>query len=108
IFSSLIMSNSSDLSQFPPEWIRAGEHLFQAHGQALKKAQHSLPSALGPAVAMILERPGKVVLTGIGKSGQVAQKIASSLSSTGTPALYLNASEALHGDLGVVSPGDTV
>lgn len=75
---------------------------------ALQKARLSIAESVGKAAAMILGSNGKTVVTGIGKSGQVAQKIASSLSSTGTPALYLNAAEALHGDLGVVSKGDVV
>lgn len=51
---------------------------------------------------------GRVVVTGLGKSGIIAQKIAATLASTGTRAAYLNAAEALHGDLGIVDPGDIV
>ena len=60
------------------------------------------------AVASIIECKGKVILTGIGKSGQVARKIASTLSSTGTPAIYLHPAEGSHGDLGVISKNDLV
>lgn len=92
----------------PDHWESIGHRLLDAHQTALNKARQILPEPVGKAAEMILASRGKTVLTGIGKSGQVAQKIASSLSSTGTPALYLNAAEALHGDLGVVSRGDVV
>src|SRR5205085_6795829 len=51
---------------------------------------------------------GRVVVTGIGKSGAIARKIASTLASTGTPALFLHPSEGVHGDLGMVTAGDVV
>ena len=58
------------------------------------------------AVSLILERRGRVVVSGIGKSGHIARKIASTLSSTGTPAVFLHPAEALHGDLGMIEAGD--
>jgi len=60
------------------------------------------------AVEAIINCQGKIILTGIGKSGQVARKIASTLSSTGTPAIYLHPAESSHGDLGVISKNDLV
>ena len=51
---------------------------------------------------------GRVVVTGMGKSGIIAQKIAATLSSTGSPALFLHPAEAVHGDIGVLAPGDVV
>src|SRR5580698_10066018 len=63
------------------------------------------------AVELILqcgEGNGRVVVTGMGKSGIIAQKIAATLSSTGSPALFLHPAEAVHGDLGVLMPGDVV
>ncbi len=63
------------------------------------------------AVEMILrcgEQNGRVVVTGMGKSGIIAQKIAATLSSTGSPALFLHPAEAVHGDVGVLMPGDVV
>ncbi len=65
----------------------------------------------GRAVEMILrcgESHGRVVVTGMGKSGIIAQKIAATLSSTGSPALFLHPAEAVHGDLGMLMPGDVV
>jgi arabinose-5-phosphate isomerase len=60
------------------------------------------------AVRLLCDCRGKVVLTGVGKSGLIAKKIASTLASTGTPAVFLHAAEGAHGDLGVVTPGDVV
>src|SRR6202167_4826264 len=63
------------------------------------------------AVELIMrcgESNGRVVVTGMGKSGIIAQKIAATLSSTGSPALFLHPAEAVHGDLGVLMPGDVV
>jgi arabinose-5-phosphate isomerase len=58
------------------------------------------------AVALIRERSGRVVVSGIGKSGHIARKIASTLSSTGTPAYFVHPAEASHGDLGMIESGD--
>ncbi len=58
------------------------------------------------AIELILAHPGKLVVTGLGKSGHVARKIVATLCSTGTPAVFLHAAEASHGDLGLYSPGD--
>jgi arabinose-5-phosphate isomerase len=71
----------------------------------------SMAAPFASAVDMILrcgESNGRVVVTGMGKSGIIAQKIAATLSSTGSPALFLHPAEAVHGDLGVLMPGDVV
>ncbi len=71
----------------------------------------SMAERFGRAVEMILrcgESHGRVVVTGMGKSGIIAQKIAATLSSTGSPALFLHPAEAVHGDLGMLMPGDVV
>lgn len=60
------------------------------------------------AVALILSRSGRVVVTGIGKSGHIGRKIAATLASTGTPAYFVHAAEAAHGDLGMITPEDVV
>src|SRR5271165_5505111 len=70
-----------------------------------------MAEAFDRAVELILrcgEGKGRVVVTGMGKSGIIAQKIAATLSSTGSPALFLHPAEAVHGDLGVLMPGDVV
>ncbi|AVZ79992.1 KpsF/GutQ family sugar-phosphate isomerase [Zoogloeaceae bacteirum Par-f-2] len=60
------------------------------------------------AVAMILQRNGRVIVTGIGKSGHIARKLAATLASTGTPAYFVHAAEAAHGDLGMITAEDVV
>lgn len=75
---------------------------------ALRKVRAAVDASYGKAVRWMMECKGKIVLTGVGKSGLVAQKIAATLSSTGSPALYLPCAEAAHGSLGVVSKLDLV
>src|ERR1700736_4951401 len=67
-----------------------------------------MANAFNRAVELLFCCAGRVVVTGMGKSGLVARKIAATLSSTGTPALYLHPAEALHGDLGMLVRGDVV
>ena len=77
-----------------------------------KKAIENLHSRIGDAFAEAVEilfsTSGRVVVTGIGKSANIATKIVSTLNSTGTPALFMHAADAIHGDLGMVRPGDVV
>ncbi|MCC6862973.1 MAG: KpsF/GutQ family sugar-phosphate isomerase [Bryobacterales bacterium] len=74
--------------------------------EAIGAAAGRLNGNLACAVRLILNRPGKVVVSGIGKSGHVGRKLAATLSSTGTPAVFLHPAEAVHGDLGICAPGD--
>ena len=67
-----------------------------------------MADAFDRAVQMFFACPGRVVVTGMGKSGIIARKIAATLSSTGTPALFMHPAEALHGDLGMLVRGDVV
>ncbi|MBI5420280.1 MAG: KpsF/GutQ family sugar-phosphate isomerase [Deltaproteobacteria bacterium] len=60
------------------------------------------------AVEMLLHAPGKVIVTGMGKSGLIGRKIAATLASTGTPAFFLHPAEGIHGDIGMVNKGDVV
>lgn len=73
---------------------------------ALRLAAERLGKEIAEAVALIMRSGGKVVVTGVGKSGHVGQKIAATLCSTGTPAVFLHATEAVHGDLGLYTRGD--
>lgn len=87
-------------------WIEAAQKAMQIEADAVARAAQRLDGNLSCAVEMILAAPGKLVVTGLGKSGLVARKIVSTLCSTGTPAVFLHAAEAAHGDLGLYSPGD--
>ena len=75
---------------------------------ALKHLEASLGEAFVRAVDIILESKGKVIVTGMGKSGHVGCKIAATLASTGTPSFFLHPAEAFHGDLGMISKDDVV
>lgn len=75
---------------------------------AVARLADALGDHAATAVDWIVESPGKLVACGLGKSGHIARKTAATFASTGTPAQFLHAAEALHGDIGVVQPGDIV
>jgi len=89
-----------------------GENVVRIEAQALKDLADRLAGAMAEdfnrAVELLYCCAGRVVVTGIGKSGIIARKIAATLSSTGTPSLYMHPVEALHGDLGMLAQGDVV
>lgn len=85
------------------EWARAA---LLAESGALRVAAERLGEEFVRAVELIVRHPGKVIVTGLGKSGHIGRKIAATLSSTGTPAVFLHAADAAHGDLGVYQAGD--
>jgi len=70
--------------------------------------QGPLGAAFAAAVELIREAKGRVIVTGLGKSGHIARKIAATLASTGTPAFFVHAAEAGHGDLGMITPDDVI
>lgn len=81
----------------------------QAGIEAMARALDGpLGVAFTEAVALIMRATGRIILSGIGKSGHIARKIAATLSSTGTPSLYVHPSEASHGDLGMITPQDVL
>ncbi len=86
----------------------AARDVFSRDRDALAQTLERIESNFDAFVTALLETKGKVVVTGIGKSGIVGHKIAATFASTGTPAVYVSAAEALHGDLGVVGQGDVV
>ena len=81
---------------------------MEISGNAVLRAAGALSPAFLQAVSLIAAHSGKLVLTGVGKSGRIAEHLAATFSSTGTPAVFLHAGEALHGDSGVVAAGDPV
>ena len=76
--------------------------------KAIENLQNYIDDSFSKAVETIFSASGRVVVTGIVKSANIAVKIVSTLNSTGTPALFLHAADAIHGDLGMVRPGDVV
>jgi arabinose-5-phosphate isomerase len=85
-----------------------GREILRAEGEAVLRMADSLDASFCRAVRMIAGCTGKVVVTGIGKAGLVAQKITATLASTGTPSHFLHPAEAMHGDLGVLRRDDIV
>ena len=81
---------------------------FDIEAQALLSLKARQGESFGQVCRAILECNGRVVVMGMGKSGHVGRKIAATLASTGTPALFVHPAEASHGDLGMVTPGDVV
>src|SRR5450432_1069728 len=89
-----------------------GEKVVRIEAQALQDLADRIAGEMADAfscgVEILYACAGRVVVTGMGKSGLVARKIAATLSSTGTPALFMHPVEALHGDLGMLARGDVV
>ncbi len=89
-----------------------GENVVRIEAEALRALADRLAGPMAAdfhrAVDLMFNCQGRVVVTGMGKSGIIARKIAATLSSTGTPALYLHPVDAVHGDLGMIVPGDVV
>ena len=91
---------------------RVGENVVRIEAEALRALADRLAGTMAAdfnrALDLLFDCRGRVVVTGMGKSGLIARKIAATLSSTGSPALYLHPVEALHGDLGMIVRGDVV
>ena len=85
-----------------------GRRVLACEAKALAQMGEGLGFAFAEAVALIGGLKGRVVVTGVGKSGHVGRKIAATLASTGTPAMFVHANEASHGDLGMIGTGDAV
>jgi arabinose-5-phosphate isomerase len=81
---------------------------IEIEASGLRKAMENLDSGFFKAVQIILGASGRVVVSGIGKSGLIGKKIAATLASTGTPSIFLHPVEAMHGDIGVISSDDSM
>lgn len=88
--------------------IASAKKTLLSESQSIANLTNYIDVAFAEAVELIFNSEGRLVVTGIGKSAIIAQKIVASLNSTGTPSLFLHASEAIHGDLGMVQPDDAV
>ncbi len=88
--------------------LASAQQTILAESEAISRLVDFLTEDFVKAVEIIHQSSGRLVVTGIGKSAIIAQKIVATLNSTGTPSLFLHASEAIHGDLGMVQPGDVV
>lgn len=90
------------------DFVEISRSVFEQEIAALARVSAQIGSEMNALVELIFKSPGKVVVTGIGKTGLIGRKIAATLASTGTPAIFMNATEAVHGDLGMLSPDDIV
>lgn len=88
--------------------VEAGRRVLITEADALRQMADELGEAFDKAVEILFAAKGRIVCTGIGKSGHVARKIAATLASTGAPAMFVHAAEASHGDLGMIGNGDVV
>lgn len=92
----------------PRDIHNSAQRTFSIEIQALQALQSRLDGRFAQAVHMLLACRGRVVVTGIGKSGHIGRKIAATLASTGTPAFFMHAAEAIHGDLGMLTGHDVL
>ncbi len=88
--------------------LEEARRVIRVEAEALTALADSINGEFERAVDMILASHGRVVVTGMGKSGLIGQKIASTMASTGTPAFFLHPAEGIHGDLGMIMKGDVV
>ena len=92
----------------PADVLASAQRTFRIEIDALTALQNRLDHSFVEAVQLLLNCEGRIVVTGIGKSGHIARKMAATLASTGTPAFFMHAAEALHGDLGMITNQDIV
>ncbi|MDA8429313.1 MAG: KpsF/GutQ family sugar-phosphate isomerase [Geobacteraceae bacterium] len=88
--------------------VAEARRVIQVEAEALQAMAGRIDASFERAVELVLGSKGRVVVCGMGKSGLVGQKIASTMASTGTPALFLHPAEGIHGDLGMIMVGDVV
>jgi arabinose-5-phosphate isomerase len=92
----------------PARLVATGRRVVSTEASALEMLAASLGESFAAAVELILSARGRVIVSGIGKSGHVARKVAATLASTGTPAHFVHPAEASHGDLGMIAREDVV
>tara|TARA_A100001015_G_scaffold286273_1_gene354734 strand:- start:1600 stop:2574 length:975 start_codon:yes stop_codon:yes gene_type:complete len=95
-----------ELDKMKRNIIDIAKFVIETEASALRKLAYGLPRDFLRTIEAILNTKGRVIVSGIGKSGHVGRKIAATLASTGTPANFVHATEASHGDLGMITPDD--
>jgi len=90
------------------EIINSAKNTLKIEAEALKKAINSVDNSFAEAVNLIASTSGKLIITGVGKSGLIGAKMAATFASTGTPSFFIHPTEALHGDLGMMGELDVV
>ena len=87
-------------------FVQAAKKVLQSEADALETLKNDLPNDFSDLIKLILNLNGRVIVSGVGKSGHIGNKIAATLASTGTPAYFVHATEASHGDLGMITEKD--
>jgi len=90
------------------EMIARGREVVRMEGEAVAALEKRIDASFADAVDLMLHCKGRVIVTGVGKSGNIARKLVGTLNSTGTPAIFLHPNDAVHGDLGMIRKGDVV
>lgn len=90
------------------ERVARAARVLEVESEAIAALTGRIDGNFARAIELLLEAPGKVVVTGMGKSGLIGRKIAATLASTGTPSFFLHPAEGIHGDIGMVHEGDVV
>jgi D-arabinose 5-phosphate isomerase GutQ len=106
--SVVALPNALELGERSSPTQDAGRRVLRIEAEALFALAESLDGRFEQAVERLAQTRGRTVVTGMGKSGHIGRKIAATLASTGTPALYVHPAEASHGDLGMIASDDTV
>ncbi|RUM57720.1 MAG: KpsF/GutQ family sugar-phosphate isomerase [Persephonella sp.] len=88
--------------------LEIGKRVLSEEEKAINSVLNSLDNSFVEAVELILNTKGKLIITGMGKSGLIGKKLSATFSSTGTPSFFLHPAEAIHGDLGVIAKDDTI
>lgn len=88
--------------------LATGRRVIGTEASALVQLGESIGMSFVDAIGRILAAPGRTIVSGMGKSGHIARKIAATLASTGTPAMFVHPAEASHGDLGMITPEDVI
>lgn len=88
--------------------LAVAKQTFETEGNAILNLSSLIDHEFAEAVQYIFQSEGRVIVTGIGKSANIATKIVATLNSTGTPAIFMHAADAIHGDLGIIQQNDTV
>ncbi|MCD8517431.1 MAG: KpsF/GutQ family sugar-phosphate isomerase [Burkholderiaceae bacterium] len=96
----------SKINQHASEVLASGQQTLATEAQALLDLKQRLDDKFVQAVSFLLACRGRVIVCGLGKTGHIARKVAATLASTGTPAMFMHAAEALHGDLGMLTQQD--
>lgn len=101
-------SISGDINKLTNSDLISAKHTIDKEIEALRVMESELDSTLTDALNLMQSASGRVILTGMGKSGHIAKKIAASLASTGTPSFFVHPAEASHGDLGMITADDVI